>query len=263
MSLITRKIKTPNVMFKLFKTADEIKQLAGGKSRTELLIEEIHRNFYNEADRLLHEANAILSVKSEFESDIQKAKELSDLGFNKTRHVTEINEVTTKFKKSQVTIEAIRYFSEKYPMYRFITNESVKRICDKYKLVYSSVGDYIGTVPDRNIQEMKNFKIKDEDACYEYQNHYSFIGGRTQCGFTEYKRIRENQWAWKSPLEIAAPVKDFDLSGKTVKDRKLVSNIPDPVVLQPVMFNDVKYYLIVTAWGLEASDPDVANSKMN
>jgi hypothetical protein len=30
--------------------------------------------------------------------------------------------------------------------------------------------------------------------------------------------------------------------------------VSDPVVLHPVMFKGIKYYLIITAWGLEASD---------
>jgi len=35
------------------------------------------------------------------------------------------------------------------------------------------------------------------------------------------------------------------------------------VVLKPVVYNKQKYYLIVTAWGLEASDELVVNQKMN
>ena len=39
--------------------------------------------------------------------------------------------------------------------------------------------------------------------------------------------------------------------------------IPDPVVLKPVFFKGMKHYLIVTAWGLEASDELVANQNHN
>lgn len=39
--------------------------------------------------------------------------------------------------------------------------------------------------------------------------------------------------------------------------------IPDPVVLKPVIYNSQKYYLIVTAWGLEAGDEIVVNSNHN
>ena len=66
------------------------------------------------------------------------------------------------------------------------------------------------------------------------------------------------------PLEIAAPAKDFNLSEAEIKNFKITKvHIPDPVVLQPVFFKGEKYYLIVTAWGQEASDELVVNHKMN
>ena len=66
------------------------------------------------------------------------------------------------------------------------------------------------------------------------------------------------------PLEIAAPVKDFNMDGMEVKDFKIIKQeIPDPVVLKPVVFNSTKYYLIITAWGLESEDEIVTNHNMN
>ena len=70
----------------------------------------------------------------------------------------------------------------------------------------------------------------------------------------------------KCPLEIAAPLEDFNMKGAELKDFKISNipiKIPDPVVLKPVIFNNNKYYLIVTAWGKEASDEIVVNSKFN
>jgi hypothetical protein len=66
------------------------------------------------------------------------------------------------------------------------------------------------------------------------------------------------------PLEIAAPASDFDTTGMELKNFKLSPiEFPDPIVLQPVFFEGSKHYLIVTAWGLEASDEMVVNEKMN
>lgn len=62
----------------------------------------------------------------------------------------------------------------------------------------------------------------------------------------------------KDTFSICAPVKDMDMTGMEItqgyKMTKKVE-IPDPVVLQEVYGG----YLIVTAWGDEASDPLVAN----
>lgn len=62
-------------------------------------------------------------------------------------------------------------------------------------------------------------------------------------------------------LQICAPVKDMDISGLELENGyKLTKNhIPDPVVLQPVKGG----YLILTAWGDEASDPIVRNEINN
>jgi len=63
-------------------------------------------------------------------------------------------------------------------------------------------------------------------------------------------------------FKICAPVKDMDISGLELLEgyklqRKI--EIPDPVILQPVKGG----YLIVTAWGDEASDPIVVNQNFN
>ena len=70
----------------------------------------------------------------------------------------------------------------------------------------------------------------------------------------------------KKSFIIAAPPKDFDIQDMKIEKFKLVENVipvPDPVVMQPVLFNDKEYYLIVTAWGEESSDADVVNQNMN
>jgi hypothetical protein len=68
----------------------------------------------------------------------------------------------------------------------------------------------------------------------------------------------------KCPLEIAAPLKDFNMTGAEVNGFKISKiEIPDPIVLKPVIFNNQKHYLIVTAWGLEAADELVVNANHN
>jgi hypothetical protein len=79
--------------------------------------------------------------------------------------------------------------------------------------------------------------------------------------FSFYGRISSIYEFEECPLEIAAPIKDFDTSKMVLSGRKLERKIeiPDPVVLQPVFHGGKKHYLIVTAWGDEASDPEVMN----
>lgn len=164
-------------------------------------------------------------------------------------------------------------------MYKFITEDSVKRICQKYGLIYGTVDRYRGSVPEKNLQEMENFKIDVEDSAYlssttsswgtrftqyvsykDYKNNSS-LGYDALDGRFQYTHNRFYEYS-KAPLEIAAPAKDFDTKGMDILNYKL-QDIPDPIVLHPVLYRNVKYYLIVTAWGLEASDELVLNPKHN
>ena len=63
----------------------------------------------------------------------------------------------------------------------------------------------------------------------------------------------------KAQLQICAPIKDMDTKGYKLQGHKLIKDIPDPVVLQPIENG----YLIVTAWGDEASDPLITNEITN
>ena len=276
------------------------------------IIEEIHETFYTEVDRLLEEAGIDHPIAAHDPSLAAKAKRLEKLGFNMTQEVKADREVrhnnlkaeTVNYENAQLKA-AINYFRMKYPNYKFITEKSVKRICDKYGLVYGAVHRYKGTVPDANLEQIEKFKIKDEDLCYVKQQPRGFTILSSRRGFTagfdpamfeqpdtyighgeylkgkaEAEKIKKSASPYQinmleyyqtymnttgctlCPLEIAAPVKDFDMTGAELNGTKIV-NIPDPVVLQPVFFEGTKHYLIVTAWGAEAADELVVNERNN
>jgi hypothetical protein len=62
----------------------------------------------------------------------------------------------------------------------------------------------------------------------------------------------------QAAFKICAPQTDFNTSGYVVKDGFRL--VYDPVVLQPVKDG---HFLIVTAWGAEASDELVINQNHN
>ena len=84
-----------------------------------------------------------------------------------------------------------------------------------------------------------------------------------------HRSIWDREVEMKCPLEIAAPVKDFSMDGMKIDggaggSRRISKiEVPDPIVLKPVFFNNQKHYLIVTAWGLEAADEMVMNPVHN
>ena len=176
----------------------------------------------------------------------------------------EIEKELLENQRKEELIEAINYFSFKYPMYKFITEESVKKICDKYGLIYGSISKYIGEVPEKNLQHMEEFKISEIDCAY-LEGGWTF-GRECFVNYEQYKRNEEYRmnghhhimsWYTKAGLEICANVENFNTERSEIKNKKLI--VKDPIVLQPVMYKNTKHYLVVTAWGKEGEDVDVIN----
>lgn len=91
---------------------------------------------------------------------------------------------------------------------------------------------------------------------FMYGSDRSNLFGLQEMGYISAIRVCNHS------LQICAPVKDMDTRGLEIKDGYKLSekiHIPDPVVLQPVKGG----YLILTAWGDEASDPIVVNQINN
>jgi hypothetical protein len=255
-----------------------------GKPITEL-IEEIHDTFYTEVDKLLAEAKIMKSAETQKSELIDKMNALKKLGFANTKECEEADEEVLRLSKieaennsKQEMVDAINYFSHKYPLYKFITEESVKKICKKYGLVYSDVINYIGIVPNKNLADMQQFNIDENDECYFVAKYRESIDWSLRLDNIRYfdihkfKKNRDGRGSYYRrvdkglcPFEIAAPISDFNTDNMELEDFKLTKKlkIPDPVVLKPVFYKGKKHYLIVTAWGDEASDPLVVNEINN
>ena len=227
------------------------------------LVEEIHDEFYTEVDKLLRYAENTTN-----EGDVSLLNRIGFVSASNHKRAQE-NEEKNALKK------AINYFSVKYPLYKFITIESVQKICDKYGLVYGDASIYTGNIPERNINEIGNFKIDEVDFCYSYsdeykENHEFFLSQSEyleQCLIDARDQLnlyyRVSYRCQLNTMEIVGPQSDFKMDDQVIERFRIKSDIPDPVVLMPVAFKKMKYYLIVTAWGTEASDEDVINEKLN
>jgi len=273
---------------KLFKRATEaITEVMDPRSNEEI-IAEIHETFNTEVERLLEGTKVKASLHTDKEILLAKSRRLANLGFTNTtdtlkgrKEADRINKLRSANLEKDLLNETILHFQNKYPLYKFITEVSVKRICEKYGLVYGPIGRYEGFVPEKNLVEIENFKVEDEDKAYHTVDyHYSTYDDSVTVKYyskkaydyryeqhraRSYSSGRNASFEGQAPFEIAAPVKDFNTDNMVLSGSKLSLKVtpPDPIVLQPVMFKDKKHYLIVTAWGEEASDPLVVNEKLN
>lgn len=263
-------------------------------------IQEIHNAFNNEGEKLLVEAKKILSglVITEKEQDL--SNRLGRMGFWSSKIVTEVAKKQDEIKKKKEVAELITKYNTYYPQSRFIDEAGVKRLCEKYNLLQGDIRNYIGSVPEENLVHIENFKVRKEDQVYQRNVTFiSFDSVPKEITYIEYMtelrahELREFsvsndrrkaigveintdfpvETTWKSgfrghtyaynvlfnPLTICAPKKDFTLGIRDKVEGYKIVTIPDPIVLHKVQGG----YLIVTAWGLEASDDLVMNPKHN
>ena len=205
------------------------------------VIAEIHESFDTATERLLKEANDIVSKTGQY--SIDKSERLKGLGFISSKPVIDtLKAVEAKQKMEEISKNVI-YFKVRYPNNKFITEEMVNTICKRYNLVFGDVSYYEGDIPERNILEMENFKLNNEDFT-------------TESDFVHYQKVYVS---YKPIFKICAPESEFDMTYLERIGNKLELHIPDPIVLQPVNGG----YLIISKWGLEADDKDLVNETMN
>jgi hypothetical protein len=255
------------------------------------VIEKIHNEFNTAGEKLLTEAKTHL--KKEI-SD--KGVRLKKAGFSNTREAIDTERVIDEINKQTEVYNLVMHYQTNYPNNKFITGKQVESICNKYNLICGPTERYKGFVPEKNLKEIEGFNSSSEDdqsmqikiLSFEWEHSektqidafkreypdgivgeenlnrpYSFgkdIDVITSAGTA---RINSYEQINKDGLFICAPKKDFDLKGVkkfgTLFSTFTTKTYPDPVVLKPCKGG----YLIVTAWGDEASDPEVVNEKMN
>jgi len=271
------------------------------------VIEQIHNDFYGAEERLLQEAKRIIA-----DPDIKTAvlsERANKLGFGNSKPGRAAMILAEQEREARETSKAIEYFHKHYPFNKFITEKEVLALCQKWNLVLGDAENFIGDIPEKNIYEMENFKLRKEDfettdqftrQDIEKKKFADYIreeiiasaflpeigidrGTMGGFGVMDFRneiliRIRVNRLPQmmfdagrteikrKAPFKIVAPQKDFNMDGHVLNGFKIEKEAPqvtffpdDPIVLQPVKGG----YLIVTAWGPEASDPAVVNSINN
>lgn len=222
----------------IFPKNTKIDPMFDEKSNVEL-IEQIHNEVYSAHDLLLKEAENILNKPID-EEKIKDYQKLINLGFNNEKNIIKHKEELTKIEESKFIKSKIEYYSFKYPFNKFINEDSVIRICEKYGLLLTDVNRFIGSIPETNQKEVINFKVDKKDLNNSY--------------------IKESEYTIGTGLLIIATKDQLNMKSARVQGHKLVDIIKeDPIVLQPVK----EGYLIVSAWGIEASDKDVQNPKFN
>lgn len=232
---------------------------------TNELVQEIHSEFDLAGERMVKEAKRIISrPPTEL---IEKSKKAIALGFTNSKAAVIGKNASYNIERCNTDLQSAEYFGIHYPFYKFINEKEVERICKKYGLVLGQADWYVGDIPDKNLSEIENFKLRMEDFIEIYTPVFNWLSFTSP--FRNLSReqdqidniLRNNETIKEKPaFKIVAPKNDFKKENISIKDDyKLELHIPDPIVLQPVKGG----YLIVSKWGLEGEDKDLVNEKSN
>lgn len=277
-------------MFNLFKTKQAQQPTVTNEKSIE---EQIYNDVYSAQELILQEAKRVLAIPPIFDAvKAERLRQLEKLGFSNFDEIKKLKEEREQQKEHSELNAMINYYRKVYPFHRFISQKSVQIIIAKYKLLLAKAGDYIAEIPEKNQQEIINFKVRikdirepkemDEGWVFLRMPHYFDMGFDSfshryeqmmaeQSGdpIKYYKDLEKQKRQRKiaherellpgKDLLIIAPVKKLDTRGKVIDKGILRIINKDPIVLQPVVLG----YLIVSSWGLEASDPLVVNSINN
>lgn len=267
------------------------------------VVEQIHNEFNTAGEKLLQESLEIIEQCNQ--RDLRKGELLNSIGFVSSQQSGFFHKTIETAKEAQTMASIVETYRRQFPSNKFIRHEDVVIINNKYNLKLGCIEDYIGFVPEKNLNEIHAFKSKNSFSNKRYFIEsidifqMALIYSRSKAKFKDYLksinycliaaserhantllnelcslfsskkhdskyiRIHGCSFVEKPVFSICAPAKDFK---KQTLFQKVFSpvatkfhHVPDPVVLYPVEHG----YIIVTAWGDEASDPLVANENMN
>jgi hypothetical protein len=183
--------------------------------------------------------------------------------------------------------------------YKFISNEELLRFMAKYKLNITNLSNYTGNIPTKNLNEVAQFTdnyhnrflkgIKEVKREYDEQKGfiYDFLRSKyiLDWPIAELKNYRDWVEHYDKVLQNMNEFVSFSNRIFIVCDKAFISlekqeledylvEEPDPIIVAKVCdfrsyfvkkASDVDNFdwVIVTAWGEEASDPLIVNNLMN
>ena len=193
-------------------------------------VEDIHNEFDSAQERLLEEAKQIIAdceVKNHrivIDTTVsEKADRLTKLGFTSTREVKKVQEVRAKKEenkkilvKTKEEADLIEMYKRDYPFQKFLTEDELHRICDKYNLIYAPVSAFIADVPEKNLREIEN--AKPLDSSYRPKNTTK---AKFEIHYFDDKNYvtKEDTIGWENIVEVdGLNVSDSDI-GQALKTK--------------------------------------------
>ena len=144
-------------------------------------VEQIHREI-DEAPvkrlEILKEAASGINISNELPLLREKVKKLKDLGFTNSEEIKKLEDMEANLKelmKPSTELERHIAFHSRFINYKVLKLEDFNKICEKYELIYAPIENYIKEVPEKNLNEMINFKKSLSEADLRQFKPDSFV----------------------------------------------------------------------------------------
>ena len=233
------------------------------KKSMQEIIQEIHDAYDNSCEQTLIWAKDILA-NTDTEA-VKKGERLLSLGFKGSEKAVKAKKEIEARKQAEEKAALVNYYKINYPFNKFITKDQVSEINNKYGLVCVTADCYKADIPEKNLQDIENFKAREEDKVYSVTETDVWNKSSFTKNFVPKEEINFKDNCIEAEIEpfyISCPPHEAEIKrGYSTKSDTFVSKDPveDPIVLQPVKGG----FLIVTKWGLEAEDPMLQNETLN
>lgn len=200
----------------------------------------IHNAFDSATEKLLSEAKSIIARSPEhfhdYDRELLKAENLKKLGFVNAKNVKEskkfcdaLAEKVDVKRMAESTANLIMQHQQHFPFYKFLTVDELLYICFKYNLIFAPVEQYIGEIPEKNIQDLMNIpsldrNVKRNDIYYQSDPNLDFsyperyliriknFGSMDQATRDFWRKSRQ------IPASLVRDVKEYGLNIDRFKD---------------------------------------------
>ena len=242
---------------------------------------------------LMESANS--TIEQHKVDNFDHVSDLADLGFVNSGVVSDYQKSSSIRVIGLKLAEKVAYYKSTYPFLKFLTEDKFNEICKKYGLIYAPVTHYLKDVPKKNIRDIKNaqelkkgdvledsFKILPPTSIYRsstdraqkwlFSTEFEGRGGSTNnydisklCPYGNNEISFENNFDYekidRSGLFIAAPKSHFDLKDLKKGEQGYFKTKKIIQPKDPIVFRYVRGGIqVLTKWGLEANEPELANA---
>lgn len=122
--------------------------------------ERIREDMAFEVDVLLEKIDNELSLQTAHLIPLEKLARMSDFGFTSFHELKSPERVNELIEERNL----VKHYQLHYPMNLFVTEEIITTILKKYNLFNGFPKNYIGTIPEKNMDEILAFRIRHQDT---------------------------------------------------------------------------------------------------